>query len=189
MFFYLGLEITFGGWISSFATLSKVTDNEGATVFPSVFWIFMTLFRVLLAFVPGTSNNKLKILIMSNVISGILSLIIIYAGHTELACYISSALFGFSMSSIYPLILTVPIEKGLVLENTQTSNIVMAGVISEGMLTMCVGWLMKWFHVNLFFYSLIFFGLAMWFIRLYSLHLMDIQIKSLKENDVGVELM
>ena len=146
-------------------------DKEGATVFPSIFWIFMTIFRILLAFVPGTSSRKLKVLILANALSGIISLVIIYAGHVEFACYLSSMLFGMSMSSIYPLILTVPIEAGLALEEHQTSNIVMVGMISEGVLTMCVGWLMKWFHVNMFFYSLIFFALMMWFIRLYSLYL------------------
>ena len=186
MFFYLGLEITFGGWISSFATLSKVTDNEGATVFPSVFWVSMTFFRIFLAFVPGTSNNKLKILILANIISGILCILVINAGYVELTCYMSGLLFGFSMSLIYPLILVFPIEAGLALEDSQTSNIVMAGVVSEGILTMFVGWLMKWFHVNLLFYSLTFFGLAMWIIRSYCLKLIDKQLKSLQESEMGV---
>ena len=75
----------------------------------------MTVFRILLAFVPGTSSQKLKILILGNAFSGIIALLIIYAGHIEFACYLSSMLFGASMSSIYPLILTLPIEAGLAL--------------------------------------------------------------------------
>ena len=130
MFFYLGIEITFGGWISSYATITKVTDNEGATVFPSIFWVFMTLFKIILAFTPGTSSTKLKILILASISSGVISILVIYSGHKELACYISSILFGVSLSSIYPLILTFPIEAGLNLEDNQISNIVMAGVIS-----------------------------------------------------------
>ena len=39
MFFCLGLEITFAGWISSFSTLSHVTDAKGATTFPGIYWI------------------------------------------------------------------------------------------------------------------------------------------------------
>ena len=130
MFCYLGLEITFGGWISSFATLTGVTDNRGATVFPSIFWIFMTFFRILLAFAPGSSSKKLGILILANVASGIISLLIIAAGYTELTCYLSGFMYGLSMSSIYPLILTFPIEAGLSIEDNQTSNMVMAGVVS-----------------------------------------------------------
>ena len=81
MFFYLGMEITYGGWISSFATLTKITDNRGATVFPTIFWTFMTLFRFILIFVPGKSSSKLNILIIANIASGILSLLIVYAGY------------------------------------------------------------------------------------------------------------
>ena len=188
MFFYLGIEITFGGWISSFATITKVTDKEGATVFPSIFWIFMTLFRILLAFAPGTSNTKLKILILASISSGVISILIIYSGHEELACYISSMLYGLSLSSIYPLILTFPIEAGLNLEDKQISNIVMAGVISEGVLTMSVGWMMKYFHVNSLFYSLLFFAIAMWLTRLYCLHLINKQLESMRINELGEEL-
>ena len=92
------------------------------------------------------------------------------------------------MSILYPLILVFPIEAGLALADSQTSNIIMTGVISEGILTMFVGWLMELFHVNMLFYSLTFFALLMWFIRRFCLHLMDQQMTSLKENELGTEL-
>ena len=130
MFFYLGTEITFGGWISSFATLTKVTDYRGATIFPSIFWIFMTFFRVVLAFAPGSSSKKLEYLILGNIASGIISVMIIFAGYTELTCYLSGFMYGLSMSLVYPLILTFPIEAGLSIEDSQTSNIVLAGVLA-----------------------------------------------------------
>jgi len=185
MFLYLGLECTYGGWISSYSVLVGVTDNKGATVFPIVFWVLMTFFRILLAYAPGKSSKKLQILILANIVSGIVSLLIIYAGHVKLACYLSGALFGLSMSSIYPLIMTLPLEKGLNVEDGQTANIVMAGVVSEGLLTMFVGWLMDWFSPNMLFYSLSFFALLMWFIRLYCLKLIDRQLDSLKSSGLG----
>ena len=81
MFFCLGMEITFAGWISSFATLSKVTDAKGATVFPSIYWVSMTFFRIFLAFLPGSSSKKLKNLIIINMSFGVLCLAVIYAGY------------------------------------------------------------------------------------------------------------
>ena len=45
-------------------------------------------------------------------LSGIISLFIIHAGNPELACYLSGAMFGISMSTVYPLILIFPIEAG-----------------------------------------------------------------------------
>ena len=74
------------------------------------------------------------------------------------------------------------------MEDNQTANILMAGVVAEGVLTMFVGWLMSWIHPNMLFYSLSFFGLLMWFIRLYCLHLIDKQLEELDKNGMGEEL-
>ena len=188
MFLYEGLECTYGGWISSFAVLTGVTDNHGATIFPIIFWVLMTIFRISLAFLPGKSSKKLKILIMSNILSGVITLLFIKADHAKFACYLSGAMFGFSMSSLYPLTMTLPLEKGLNLEDSQTANILMSGVLAEGIVTMFVGWLMKWIHPNMLFYSLSFIGVMMWFIRLYCLHLIDQQLKDLERNEMGQEL-
>lgn len=185
MFLYLGLECTFGGWISSYSVLTGVTDHRGATVFPVIFWIVMTIFRILFAFVPGKSSIKLQILIIANIVSGIISLFFIYADHVQFACYLSGVLFGSCMSSIYPLIMTLPLEKGLNVEDGQTANIVMAGVVSEGILTMFVGWLMDWFSPNMLFYSLSIFALLMYFIRLYCLYLIDQHLLKLKNSELG----
>jgi fucose permease len=188
MFLYEGLECTYGGWISSFAVLTGVTDNNGATVFPIIFWVLMTMFRIGLAFLPGKSSKKLQILIMSNILSGVITMLIIYSNHAKFACYLSGAMFGFSMSSLYPLTMTLPLEKGLNLEDNQTANILMSGVLAEGVLTMFVGWLMKWIHPNMLFYSLSAMGVMMWFIRLYCLHLMERQLEGLEKSELGEEL-
>lgn len=47
----------------------------------------------------------------------------------------------------------------------------MAGVVSEGIVTMLVGFLMLWIHVDMLFYSLIVIALVMWLTRLQSMHL------------------
>ena len=51
-------------------------------------------------------------------------------------------MFGVSMSSIFPLVFTFPIEAGLVIDDPQATNIATAGVIAEGVLTMLVGLMM-----------------------------------------------
>lgn len=71
------------------------------------------------------------------------------------------------MSSIYPLVFTYPIENGLQLLESQTTNIVMCGVVAEGVLTMLVGILMELVHVNMLFVSLSFMAMIMWLLRLY----------------------
>ena len=56
------------------------------------------------------------------------------------------------------------------------------------MLTMFVGWLMKWFNPNMLFYSLTVVAAIIWFIYLFCLQLIKKQIKDLQESELGVEL-
>jgi fucose permease len=130
IFIYVGVECAYGGWIPSFVVLTGVTDHTGATKFPSLFWVLLTMFRFLLAFAPGSSSKKLKILIEGIVLTGIFSLGLIYAGHLTLACYLSGVFFGLSMSSVFPLVFTFPIEEGLVIEDAQATNIGIASVVA-----------------------------------------------------------
>jgi hypothetical protein len=56
------------------------------------------------------------------------------------------------------------------------------------MLTMLVGWFMDWIHINMLFYSLTVFAIAMWLLRLYGLHLITVQKQEMAVNDLGMEL-
>ncbi len=66
-FIYIGEEVAFGGWISSYSVLNGVTTKQGATMFSSLFWGFMTIFRFLFAFVKEKASKKLKILILGQI--------------------------------------------------------------------------------------------------------------------------
>jgi FHS family Na+ dependent glucose MFS transporter 1 len=165
MFLYIGLECTYGGWISSYAVLAGVSDKSSATIYPTVFWIFITIFRFGLAFVPGTSSTKMRLLLEGNVASGIISIILIYMGYVKFTCYLSGIMFGISMSSLYPLVFSINNEFGMSLQDYQTGNIVTCGVVAEGILTMFVGMLMEWIHINMLFYSLIVIAAIMWIDR------------------------
>ena len=73
-----------------------------------------------------------------------------------------------------------PVEEGLVILEEQTANIVIVGVVSEGILTPSVGKLMSLVHPDMFFNSLIVMSVAMWFICRYCFHL----IRKQKEKEV-----
>ncbi len=75
----------------------------------------MTFFRLILAFVPGSSSKKFKILLLANIATGIISLLLIGSGYAKIACYMSALLYGLSISVLYPLIFTLPSENGLIL--------------------------------------------------------------------------
>ena len=175
MFLYLGLECTVGGWVSSYAVLMGVTDNKGATVFAGLFWTLKTTFMLVLTFAPGNASQKLKILIVAMGSSGIIALLMVYSGFPLMACYIGSILYGASSSSMYPLIMSFAVEEGLNIEEHQTANILIAGVLSEGVLTTLVGVLIDWIHPNMFFYCLVAFSGMMWLVYQYCFHLIHDQ--------------
>ena len=86
-------------------------------------------------------------------------------GQIKIACYLSAIMFGASMSSLYPLVISLSSEFGMSLKEKQTGNIVTCGVIAEGILTMFVGILMEHIHINILFYALIVFAVIMWIDR------------------------
>ena len=90
--------------------ITNVTDSKGAAVFAGLFWVFKAIFVFVFTFAPGNASKKLKILILAMIGSGIISLLIVLAGERELACYVSSFLFGMGTSSMYPLILSFAVE-------------------------------------------------------------------------------
>lgn len=102
------MECTYGGWISSYAVLVGASGMEEATIFPSVFWIMITLFRFVLAFLPGMSSSKMQFQLYGNMVSAILSLLLVKSGFAWFACSFSAVTFGIAMSSIYTLILSIP---------------------------------------------------------------------------------
>jgi hypothetical protein len=91
------------------------------------------------------------------------------------------------MSSVYPLIFAFPLEQGFVLEDSQTTNIVMVGLVSEGLLTMVVGALMNSIHLNVFFYYLSLATLGMGGLYQYYMHLIEDEKEYIEENLICVE--
>ncbi len=67
-FIYIGEEVAFGGWISSYSVLNHVSTKEHATLFSSLFWGFMTLFRFVFAFVKEKASKKLMFLIAGQIV-------------------------------------------------------------------------------------------------------------------------
>ena len=107
LFLYVGMECTFGGWISSYAVLVGASGIEEATIFPWIFWLMITAFRFGLACLPGTTSKKMQYLLYATISTAIASLLMVKAGLFWLACSFSSVAFGVSMGSIYILIISI----------------------------------------------------------------------------------
>lgn len=155
LFLYVGLESAYGGWISSYAVLTGIYSKEQATIFPSIYWVSITALRLGMAFIKMGSADKLKCLLNINITTSIISVILVKAfGMISLACYFSSVLLGIAYSSMYPLILTLPTELNLDMLSSQTTKIITFAAMSEGILSMAVGYSMEMISIDWLFYSL-----------------------------------
>ena len=106
-FMYLGLICSIGGWISSYAVLQEVNTKEEAVIYPSLFWGSMAFSRVFLAFIPGSSNQKMKICLGSSLATVIISLAIKTFGYIRQALIFQTLILGAAVSTVYPMMFSI----------------------------------------------------------------------------------
>lgn len=130
-FFYLGAEVGFGGWVATYGTTTGATTKEEAAFCSGIFWIFITIGRMLA--IPAANryntNSQLQVLIYSCVCSVATALLLVSLGYTRQAVYLGSAWFGLSMSAIYPLLMSLPNYLKFKTSMKDTSRFVISGAI------------------------------------------------------------
>ena len=121
-FIYFGEETGFAGWISSYAVMENLDTEKGASKFPAIFWISITLFRFVFAGLPGKTTLKLKILISLQIFCYASTLLLVNIDYQYFALYWSSFLVGLAYSSLYALFYTIPIQFNQRPNESQTAN-------------------------------------------------------------------
>jgi FHS family Na+ dependent glucose MFS transporter 1 len=101
LFFYVGAEISFGGWIYTYATKLGLASETGAAYLNSAFWFSFTIGRLISVF-AATRLKPVK-LIPAAVLGGLafLSLILFFPG-SESALWITAVGLGFCMAPVWP---------------------------------------------------------------------------------------
>ena len=174
-FLYFGEETGFAGWISSYVVMLGLDTNKGATLYPAIFWISITIARVIFAGLPGKVSKKLILLTKIQIVTYIVSIIMTMLGYPLLAVYFNTVLIGIAYSSIYALMYTLSIEYKQTITQAQTATIMMFGSLGEGVLCTIYGFFMNIFHPFSLFCSLAITGIAM-------LLLTNLLMKDLQEN-------
>ncbi len=104
--FYVGAEVSFGGWIHTFVTNSHLGNAHTASLVNSVFWIAITLGRLLM--VPIAAKVSPKKLIIGCLSSAVVSMGIILAFPNSLtAIWVMTLGVGFSIASIFPITFSI----------------------------------------------------------------------------------
>ena len=112
-FVYTGCSAAFAAWITVYALDVHVTENNAdAAYLTSVFWLSMTVGRIIAIFVAVylSSTTMLRIKLSQCVIACILLLLISDKSYASLVAV--TIVFGYADSSIFPLGMTVLTDYG-----------------------------------------------------------------------------
>lgn len=107
-FIYVGSETGFGGWISTFVLNRHVTNSKPTAAFmASMFWAAITAGRLLA--IPSAVYLSTTTMLRAQLFLAVVgSLLIYFIGSLSLSgAYVATAVYGFALSSIFPLAMTL----------------------------------------------------------------------------------
>jgi len=100
-FLYLGTEISFGGWISTFAINLKLGDEVSSAYLSSAFWSALTFGRLIA--IPLSVKLKPRTLLIADLLLALLGFAIIgFGGNSYGATLAGTLVIGASFASVYP---------------------------------------------------------------------------------------
>jgi MFS transporter, FHS family, Na+ dependent glucose transporter 1 len=102
LFFYVGAEVAFGGWVYTYAVALKLAGVVGAAYLTSGFWLSCTLGRLLS--IPMATRFTPQQIVLAALFTclSILALVIVIPG-LSLVLWIVALGLGFCMAPIWPM--------------------------------------------------------------------------------------
>ena len=101
LFFYVGAEITFGGWVYTYAVTLKLANAVGAAYLTSAFWLAFTIGRLISIPAATRYSPRQVILAALFICLAILALGMAFSG-SEVALWTMAIGLGFCMAPIWP---------------------------------------------------------------------------------------
>ena len=140
----------------------------------------MTLFRFLSLLMPFRTMRKLiahQYLLIGFIV---LNIFLVFHNQAENACFLSSFLFGICFSSMYPLLLSAPLDYNLQISASQMTQVALWSSLGEAVVAPLFGVLMDWISHNMIFYGM----LALAVVLVFSTHYLE----NSYENDAKMKL-
>ncbi len=104
MFIYVGAEVSFGGWIYTYATTLGIASAQAAGYLTSVYWGGLTAGRVLA--IPIANRYRPRTILLGDLVGCLLSVgIILVWRESSLALWVGAIGLGLSMASIFPTVI------------------------------------------------------------------------------------
>jgi len=136
LFFYVGAEIGFGGWIYTYALETNLANETTGAYLNSAFWGAFTLGRLIS--IPLATRFRPRIVMFSDFIGCLLGMgILLLFPQSQVALWSGAALVGFAMASVFPT--TISLAERRMTISGQTTGLFFIGV---GLGSMLIPWLM-----------------------------------------------
>jgi FHS family Na+ dependent glucose MFS transporter 1 len=135
LFFYVGAELGFGGWIYTYALEANLANETTAAYLTSAFWGAFSIGRLISIPMATRMRPRNQMLFdFAGCITGML--IIILFASSKIALWTGTMVVGFSMASVFPVTITLA-ERRMPVTGKTTSLI----YIGVGLGPMVMPWL------------------------------------------------
>jgi len=105
-FLFVGAEISFGGWISTYAVALDLTSETIAAYLTSAFWGALTAGRLLA--IPLAIRFRPRYILLGDLVGGLVSMGILLLWPTSLALtWLATIGMGLAMASIFPTVISM----------------------------------------------------------------------------------
>ena len=149
----IGQEVSYGGWVASYAVMSKYSTKERATIYSSIYYMAITAFRFIFAFIPGSGKCKLISMYLMSIASVVLSLVLIHHFDPHFGLVLGSFLLGMADSITFPQTLTLSQQYDRKVTPSMNSSFFLCASVGEGTLAMFFGLFLS-INADMLFYGI-----------------------------------
>lgn len=130
LFFYVSSELTFGGWLYTYAVTLRLADAAAAAYLTSFFWLAFTVGR-LISIAAAIRFSPAQILVAALAGCGAFLGLLTALSSSPLVLWVAAAGVGFSMAPIWPSGYTLAVQS--IRLTARVSSVIMLGDSVGGM--------------------------------------------------------
>jgi FHS family Na+ dependent glucose MFS transporter 1 len=136
-FAYVGTEVGYGDWLSTYSLTSGLADEKGAVLLTSLYWGAFTAGR--LVSIPLAMKLKANNLLAISLTGAVAGLgLVLFSPSVNNLMWIGTMVLGFSLSSIFPTMLTYS-ERLMSMSGKTTSWFFISGSIGSAFAPWIIG--------------------------------------------------
>lgn len=119
----------------------------------TLFCLCLTGFKFLFGVLKDSNSFKLTLSNYGQLLSGVICVLLVIFHYNSISAYLSTILYGITLTMIFPILLSIPLEFGLYLTDGQISNFMIWVTLATG-LSSLTGELMK-MGIDAYIFSLL----------------------------------